>query len=366
MVMETTKGDSLEQTRIVKLHEQSIKETFHIIQCLAGDAKGFLDEWEVNLKSILLNAPLDYNLNIHIICDEKACSAVENRLIAASLNSTKWRNEIVINVRNVEKEMKEKEKAIQDILGKAGTTFDKRIGIGGYFRLFAPDFIFQYSNEIGLSTALYVDTDVVILSNLNGLIHSVKENTNKTFTWRENSGFLVMNCFKFQNFFPLLNSVNFTKANGKRMSDQTMLAIFQENYPDLVGHLPMEWHNHIGHGYRAKPQKLVQKANVGYLHFTGIDTGESYFSDQGLIKFCERGGRCQPSIQSHVTDFEKTWGLADYYIRITWEWVIFQGGMFNSLSFSTFIPKQLNLQSFEGTSRINPKENEKFLTVVFK
>lgn len=38
MVMET-KGDSLEQTRIVKLHEQSIKETFHVIQCLAGDAK---------------------------------------------------------------------------------------------------------------------------------------------------------------------------------------------------------------------------------------------------------------------------------------------------------------------------------------
>ena len=58
--------------------------------------------------------------------------------------------------------------------------------------------------------------------------------------------------------------------------------------------------NHIGHGYRAKPQMLVQKANVGYLHFTGFGTGESYFSDQGLIKFCERGGRCQPTIQSHV------------------------------------------------------------------
>ncbi|GFH56628.1 hypothetical protein CTEN210_13104 [Chaetoceros tenuissimus] len=339
-----TKGESLEQTRIVKLEDQSIRETFHVVQCLGGDAKGFLDEWEVNLKSILLNAPLDYNLNIHIICDEKACSAVENRLIAASLNSTKWRNEIVIHVKNVEKKIQEKEKIIQDVLVKAGATFDERIGIGGYLRLFAPDFIFQYTNDIGLSTALYMDTDVVLLSNLNGLIHSVKENTNHTFfSWRENSGFLVMNCFKFQNFFPLLNSVNFTKTNTK-MSDQTMLAIFQENYPHLVGQLPMEWHNHIGHGYRAKPQKLIQKPNVGYLHFTGIDTGESYFSNQGLIKFCERGGRCQPSIQSHVTDFQKSWGLADYYIRITWEWVIFQG----------------------GTSRIDPKENEEFLTVVFQ
>ncbi|GFH59519.1 hypothetical protein CTEN210_15995 [Chaetoceros tenuissimus] len=337
----------LEQARIVKLEQQTIRETFHVIQCLGGDATGFLDEWEVNLKSILLNAPLDYNLNIHIICDEKACSAVEHRLIAASLNSTKWRNEIAIHVKNVEKKIEEKEKIIQDVLVKAGATFDKRIGIGGYLRLFAPDFIFQYANDIGLSTALYVDTDVVILSNLNGLIRSVKENTNHTFTWRENSGFLVMNCFKFQNVFQLLNSVNFTNAKKGRngsMSDQHMLVVFQENFPDLVGYLPMEWYNHIGHGYRAKPQMLVQKANVGYLHFTGFGTGESYFSDQGLIKFCERGGRCQPTIQSHIIDFQKSWGLADYYIRIPWSWVIFQG----------------------GTSRINPKEKEHSLTVVFQ
>ena len=60
MVMET-KGEYLEQARIVKLEQQTIRETFHVIQCLGGDAKGFLDEWEVNLKSILLNAPLDYN-----------------------------------------------------------------------------------------------------------------------------------------------------------------------------------------------------------------------------------------------------------------------------------------------------------------
>ena len=180
MVMETN-GESLEQTRIVNLKDQTIRETFHVIQCLGGDAKGFLDEWEVNLKSILLNAPLDYNLNIHIICDEKACSAAKHRLIAASLNSTKWRNEIVIHVKNVQHEIQEKEEIIQKILGKAGATFDKRIGIGGYLRLFAPDFIMQYTNDMSLSNALYMDTDVVLLSNLNGLIHSVKENTNHTF-----------------------------------------------------------------------------------------------------------------------------------------------------------------------------------------
>lgn len=72
----------------------------------------------MNLKSILLNAPLEYNLNIHVICDEKASSAVENRLIAASLNTTKWRNEIVINVINVEKEIKEKEKLFKIYLEK--------------------------------------------------------------------------------------------------------------------------------------------------------------------------------------------------------------------------------------------------------
>lgn len=196
-----------------------------------------------------------------------------------------------------------------------------------------------------------MDTDVVVISNLNGLIFSVKENTNKIFfSWRENSGFLVMNCFKFEIFFPFLESVNLTKIRvnhiGKRViwSDQSMLGIFQENYPDLVGHLPMKWFNHIGHGYRSTPQLLANKANVGFLHFTGSGTGESYFSDQGLIKFCERGRQCNPLIESHVTDFQKSWGLADYYIRIPWEWVIFQGVI----------------------SRVNPKKNEKFLTVVFK
>ena len=113
-----TKGEYLEQARIVKLEQQTIRETFHVIQCLGGDAKGFLDEWEVNLKSILLNAPLDYNLNIHIICDEKACSAAKHRLFAASLNSTKWRNEIVIHVKMSNTKFKKKKKSFKKYSAK--------------------------------------------------------------------------------------------------------------------------------------------------------------------------------------------------------------------------------------------------------
>ena len=49
------------------LDVESNLRTLHVVKCLAGNSSAFIDEWEFGFKSILVNAPLDSNLHVHII-----------------------------------------------------------------------------------------------------------------------------------------------------------------------------------------------------------------------------------------------------------------------------------------------------------
>ena len=80
-------------------HDQPPSSTsgIHLLYGLAGNLTGFLDEFEVSLKSVLLNSPLDYNLTIHLIVDEVAHAAASHRILhQAQLEGSVWRNAITI------------------------------------------------------------------------------------------------------------------------------------------------------------------------------------------------------------------------------------------------------------------------------
>jgi len=327
--------------------------TLHVVQCLSGDATGFIDEWEVNLKSILMNAPSDAHLHIHIIADEKAVAATRKRLEVAHLKSTKWRNKLSLTITNVESQQKTWLTFLESILKSAfrpeneRTWFDARIGIGGYFRLLAHTIILNYTTPLDdddLRMAVYMDTDVVVMSGLNDFISAIDkvvaergldENGNENYplwTWQENSGFMAMDLVNFERFWTLAKSLKQEIQEHKQpiKSDQFIMKTIQQHYTDEVGLMPGHWSVNIGHGYRANPALLFEekKVDAGILHFTG--RFDSYFSGEGILKYCRRGRDCHADDLSPGGDADKmdrTWGRADHYVKLPWDWVKYQGGL---------------------------------------
>ena len=131
--------------------------TLHIIHCLSGNDAQFIDEWEWGLKSIIANAPLDANLHIHIIADSDAAEATDKKIVGSGLVKAQqaWRNEITITLNNVEGMLPEWRLFLKHALTAKNDTADEssrseldgRVGIGGYFRLFAHEVIMPYSSS---------------------------------------------------------------------------------------------------------------------------------------------------------------------------------------------------------------------------
>jgi hypothetical protein len=103
---------------------------------MQGNSQAFIDEWEVALKSILLNAPIDASLHIHILANNAARVAISERIHKAGLEGTRWRNPVTITVYDVEKYQEEWTAFIQQNIRK-GNTIDGRVTLGGYYRLLA-------------------------------------------------------------------------------------------------------------------------------------------------------------------------------------------------------------------------------------
>jgi hypothetical protein len=148
------------------LKERAATPTVHMLQALQGNKTGFIDQWEVNLKSVLLNAPLDANLHIHILSNAAAKEAVLERIQAAGLEGSPWRNQVSITVYNVEKYQAELTKLI--LKKNRGNAIDQRVTLGGYYRLLAYQVIPNHNSET-IGPILYMDADVVVLANLNDL-----------------------------------------------------------------------------------------------------------------------------------------------------------------------------------------------------
>ena len=56
-------------------------QVVHVTFGLSGNHSGFLAEFEVALKSVLLNAPLELSLHIHILADEDAFASLKEIFI---------------------------------------------------------------------------------------------------------------------------------------------------------------------------------------------------------------------------------------------------------------------------------------------
>ena len=310
-------------------HDQPPSSTsgIHLLYGLAGNLTGFLDEFEVSLKSVLLNSPLDYNLTIHLIVDEVAHAAASHRILhQAQLEGSVWRNAITIQFYPVQTATVQQwiQKKIATIL--PGKKLDSRITIGGYFRMFADELL-----PPGLGKVIYLDNDVVIMANLQELWRSVEATTASEeakeakganahrFLYHNGcSGFMIINFDRFHLFWHYLERIPLNRIS--HAGDQQLISRVSQFFPNTTGRLSPEWDVDLSRSRDAPQQILEKKKFFGYLHFNGIRPNEETFWKRpgaGLMQYCDRSADCSSS-KLQKRKFRQSWMLADYYIRIPW------------------------------------------------
>jgi lipopolysaccharide biosynthesis glycosyltransferase len=287
-------------------------DTLNVLYGVQGTRDGHLiDEIEVSLKSVLMNAPLDASLHVHILTDNEAHSSLKQRL--SCIQESSWRNKVVVSIYNVENYHEEWTNKLSIAL--RGHALDRRVNLGGYYRLLAYQIL-----PPSVKNVVYMDVDSVVLNNLNGIFPYMNTKSALLFQWSGEwpcSGFMVLNMQKFEIFWDILSQLPMIESGG----DQRLLLHVAEHSPHLVGALPSQYDIHMGHKWRKKPHLLFHENEVSMLHFNGVKP--SFFAN-GLMKYCSRTSYCSRD-SAAKEQFLKSWGLADYYVRLNWRWVIHFG-----------------------------------------
>ena len=169
----------------------------NIVFGLSGNHSGFLAEFKVALKSVLMNAPIDHGLNIHVIGDEEAYNSLAQIFNETQILTWKTRQQINVHtydITNLIPTIRKWQASISKKHNKIGDG-ERLHTIGTFFRWFAADVIDV--NELQSKYVLYMDTDVVILVNLAELIPRTN-NQDVSFQWSKgmNAGFMLINLEK--------------------------------------------------------------------------------------------------------------------------------------------------------------------------
>jgi len=292
-------------------------ESVHVLFGLSGNHSGFMAEFEVALKSVLLNAPLDYDLAVHVVADREAYDALDGVLLnsrteGADLSTWVMRNRVSIHTYNAQPYLRKWNAQLTQFLRKAMLAPSYGHTIGAFFRLFAHRILPK-----DIENVIYMDTDVVILSNLQNLWKIVNhdDENGPLFYIGESqcSGFIVINLKKTVKIWEAASKAdlaNISQHTHQAPDDQLVFRSIKMEYPDLVGVLPEEWDMNIADGLWMFKRAVVEKRpKVGMLHFNGGGSSkESFFVAHDFLKDKALKG---------------TFGLVNYYVRLPWTWARF-------------------------------------------
>jgi len=316
------------------------REPLHVLFALSGNHTGFLQEFEVALKSLLLNAPIDQDdsseqdgsgggMIIHVMADGKAFGSLEIVfLVQTQLNTWRTRTPITIRTYNVQSHVARWRRRIIQLYRDTGLS-DMVLEIGAYhtigtwFRLFADDVLPQ-----SVASVLYLDTDAVILANLQqfvrqvggpGMVGSAQiDNTSDPVLFyigkQECAGFVVINVKELKTTWEAASKIDLQRASerlNQDANDQLVLKAILDRFPSMVGRLPNEWDMNVANAFPViRLNNVVQKRpELGVMHFNGgSNSKKAYFLEHRFLL-------------DHSADH--TWGLAKYYVQMPWHWARF-------------------------------------------
>jgi hypothetical protein len=305
----------------------TLQDTMNVLFAISEDSRVTIAELEVALKSVLLHAPVNHPLTVHIMADTPAYLDLDELWISSRLSSWRTRNPISIHAYHIAP------RTVDNLRQKIRTFFQGagykksqmhllfEHTIGAYFRLHAHMVL-----PAAIQRVLYMDTDVVLLANLQTLmplLSSTKwENDDGPFFyWTTNmcSGFMIIDIGKLPFIWNLtatidLKRIGQEKLKNHRPNDQLILRAVNMTFPDKVGILSSEiWDGHIADSLWRFPFKVSEhRPRLGMLHFNGggADMG-AYFERHNFLT-------------QETPDTQKTFGLVKEQVYLPWSWTQFR------------------------------------------
>ena len=289
---------------------------YHVLFGLSGNGTGFLHQFEASLKSVLLNAPLDAPVDIHLVADMDAYITLDGVFEKAFLHTFQTRNPITIHVYNVQPLLPSWKIFLTNFFRahwKPDYSIDDSTyvhSIGAFFRLLA--------NEILPTTVqkfLYLDSDAVLMTNMQELWKDVAANhPDATFHWGPEmcSGFMVLDNHQLPKVWELAGKGGFEKQ--PQPFDQEIFRTVNESYPENVGVLPLAWENSVANGgWRYSANLVEQRPDLGMMHFNGgAGNPKSIYERHDFLTI----NQDNPPPEAMIN----TWHLPHYYARMPWQW----------------------------------------------
>ena len=284
-------------------------ERVHILYALSGNATGFLSEFEISMKSVLMNSPIDFDMTIHVMADQEAYQALPDVLNRTGISTWKTRNQINVVVYNIESKIEAWKEFIQQTMGYATSILIETHTIGTFFRLFVQQVVDQHL----VRHMIYMDTDVIVMSSIEALWNLRDDTAYFQFGTLECAGLLLLNVAKLDLLWKVIDS---KRPDLKRLSheikqtpnDQLVVRVVKMTHPKVVSLLPPEWDIHTAALWRGSLFDLRPKG-VGFLHFNGGGGSNDNTFESSLFL-------------NHAME-AKGWTMANYFIKIPWSWAKF-------------------------------------------
>jgi hypothetical protein len=291
--------------------KQLYPPTAHLAFGLSGNESGFISEFEVALKSVLLNAPLESDMHVHIIADRDAYQVLNDVFNRTQLQTWVTRNTIEIHAYDITLDLHHLERLLNYTLSEAHsrdptfTVNETRAGfsIGAYFRLIANHFIPPYVKHY-----LYMDTDVVIMANLGQVFQDIMANPDSLFHWGRDlcSGFVVFNALRMDEIWKLSAASpleNISRTDPTAVADQLLLIAVNVTYSHEVALLEYGWDMNVAYKWIYYDTLVEKIPNVGMLHFNGGRDGAAYWTNHDFI-----------------SEYPDTWRNGNYSASLPWSW----------------------------------------------
>ena len=293
----------------------NLSSMLHIVFGLSGNHSGFLSEFEVALKSLLLHAPLERDMHVHIIADQDAYQSLASIFHRTNLSTWETRNMIEIHAYDITPELPQLEQLIKNTFSHTLNSPNFQVGdatsihtIGTFYRLFAHRVI-----PTNVKHFVYLDTDVVIMANLEGLWQQIEMNTNVLFRWGRSrcACFMIFNVSRMDELWTLAQATNMTKISAtfsQDVNDQLLLLSLNISYPNEVAVLEDGWDMTITDKWRLNHNLIERFPDVGMLHFNGGGGNPTAYW----------------KIHSFISGFPDTWGNGNYSASLPWPWARYQ------------------------------------------
>lgn len=295
-------GYPLEATKVTTC---PLEDEVHVLYTLSGNSSDFLNEFSGSLKSVLLNAPLDCGMTIHIVADTFAYETLQRRFRSIQLDQWTARNPISVKTYDIQTKKRQWQAFFEQA---TNYKLSKRHTIGAMFRLFAHEIL-----SPSASYAIYMDTDTAVLSNLADLWQHRNESSILQWGDAKCSGFGLFNLeqMRRRDFWMLVKQAYAKDADDhEEIDDQYILRKLSAAYPALFPHLPQQWNLHRADNlWRYKREggarlvRLFPKAAM--VHMNGFTEGE---------------GNEHNKFENEYPEYGNIFWAMKYYGGHPWEW----------------------------------------------